>query len=118
MPHYDSITKIKICWSLYQNGVSPENIPSQLGLHRATVYRWIKGIKLKGINKFIRDYKQAKKGRRRSNKTDIIVKLHVYQIRRENHNCCGEKIKYFLKNNTMRNCRFPPFTGYWAKNIN
>ena len=97
MSHYDSTTKIKICWSLYRNGVSLEDIPEQLGIHRATVYRWIKGIKLKGINKFIRDYKNAKKGRRRPNKTNPIIKLHIYQIRKENHNCCGEKIKYFLR---------------------
>lgn len=97
MPHYDSITKIKICYSLLKNGVSPEEIPKQLGVHRATVYRWIKGIRQKGINKFIKDYKQAKKGRRKSNKTHPIIKLHVYKIRQENNNCCGEKIKYFLK---------------------
>jgi len=97
MSHNDSITKIRICWSLYQNGISPEEIPKQLEIHRATVYRWIKGIKLKGINKFIRDYKQAKKGRRRPRKTDIVTKLHIYKIREERHRCCGEKIKYFLK---------------------
>lgn len=97
MSHSDSITKIKICWSLYNNGISPELIPSQLGIHRATVYRWIKGIELKGIHRFIRDYKQAKKGRRRSNKTDIITKLHVYELRKKYHNCCGRKIQYFLR---------------------
>lgn len=97
MPHYDSITKIKICWSLYLNGVSAEEIPKQLGIHRATVYRWLKGIKLKGINQFIRDYKQAKKGRRQPRKTHPIIKARIYQIRKEKHNCCGEKIKYFLK---------------------
>lgn len=96
MPPYDSITKIKICWSLYLNKVSPEEIPGQLGIHRATVYRWLRGIKFKGVNQFIRDYKQAKKGRRRSNKTDVIIKLHVYELRRKYHRCCGEKIQYFL----------------------
>jgi IS30 family transposase len=96
MPHYDSITKIKICWSLHQNGVSPEEIPKQLGIHRATVYRWLKGIKLKGINKFIRDYKQAKKNRRQPRKTHALIKVRIYQIRKDNHDCCGEKIKYFL----------------------
>jgi IS30 family transposase len=100
MPHQcDSITQIRICWSLYQNGVSPEEIPGQLGKNRATIYRWIKGIKLKGIVKFIRDYKQAKKGRRRSRKTDVLTKLHIYKIRTEKRNCCGEKIQYFLKHN-------------------
>ena len=97
MPQYDSTTKIHILWSLYQNGVSPEDIPYQLNIHRATVYRWIKGIRQKGINKFIKDYKQSKKGRRKSNKTDIIVKLHIYEIRQKNKNCCGEKIRYFLE---------------------
>ncbi len=97
MSHSDSITKIKICWSLYKNGISPELIPEQLSIHRATVYRWIAGIKLKGINKFIRDYKNAKKGKRRSNKTDVVTKLHIYEIRKKYHNCCGEKIQYFLK---------------------
>lgn len=96
MPRSDSITSIKVCYSLYQNGISPELIPDQLGIHRATVYRWLKGIKLKGIQQFIRDYKQAKKGRRRSNKTDVIIKLHVYELRKKYHHCCGEKIQYFL----------------------
>lgn len=103
MPHYDSITKIKICWSLYQNGISPEEIPKQLGIHRATVYRWIKGFKLKGLNKFVRDYKQAKKGRRQPRKTNPIIKARIYEIRKQNHNCCGEKIQYFLKNQYDQN---------------
>lgn len=93
----DSITRIRICWSLYQNGISPEEIPKQLSINRTTVYRWIKGIKLKGINKFIRDYKKAKRGRKQPRKTDAITKLHIYKIREAKHNCCGEKIKYFLK---------------------
>jgi IS30 family transposase len=97
MPHYDSITKIKICWSLLLNGVSPEKIPKQLGINRATVYRWLKGIKLKGINQFIRDYKKAKKGRRQPRKTHPIIKVRIYQIRKDKHDCCGEKIQYFLK---------------------
>ena len=97
MPQYDSITKIKICWSLYQNNVSIEDIPIQLGVHRATVYRWIKKINQLGIREFLRRYKAAKKGRRKRNKTDVLTKLHIYKIRQENHNCCGEKIKYFLK---------------------
>jgi len=96
MPHYDSITKIRLCHSLIKNGVSPEKIPDQLGIHRATVYRWIQGIKLKGINKFIRDYKNAKKGRKQPRKTATLVKVRVYKIRDEYKQCCGEKIQYLL----------------------
>lgn len=97
MSHTDSVTRIRICWSLYQNGISPEAIPTQVGKNRATIYRWIKGIQLKGINKFIRDYQQAKKGRRQPRKTDVLTKLHIYTIREERRKCCGEKIQYFLE---------------------
>jgi len=97
MPHDDPITKIKLCWSLYQNGVSPEAIPAQLGVHRTTVYRWLAGIQRKGIQQFIQDYQNAKKGRRRPRKTDIVVKIHVYALREKYHRCCGEKIRYFLQ---------------------
>jgi len=82
---------------LYQNGISPESLPRQLGIHRATVYRWLKGIELKGIHQFIRDYQQAKKGCRKSNRTDVVIKLHVYELRKRYHKCCGEKIQYFLE---------------------
>ncbi len=77
--------------------MSPRKIYRILDIHRATVYRWTKGIRRKGINKFIKDYQKAKKGHRKSNKTDVIVKLHIYKIREEHKNCCGEKIRYFLK---------------------
>lgn len=97
--HLDSTTKIKICYSLLKNGISPENIPEQLGIHRATVYRWMKKIKQKGINKFVRDYSLSKKGRRQPRKTDSLTKLYIFKIRQEYHNCCGEKIKYLLKQN-------------------
>lgn len=104
MPHQvDSITRIRICWSLYQNGISPEKISEQVKKNRATVYRWIKGIKLKGITKFIQDYKKAKKGRRQPRKTDVLSKIHIYKIREENHRCCGEKIQYFLKRDYNEN---------------
>lgn len=93
----DSITKIEVCKSLLTNGVSPEKIPKQLGIHRATVYRWKRKIDRLGIRDFIRKYRIAKKSRRRSNKTDVITKVRVLKIRETYHDCCGEKIKHLLK---------------------
>ncbi len=92
----NGITNIRICNSLLQNGVSPEEIPKQLGVHRATVYRWTRKIRMKGINKFVRDYTVAKKGRKQPRKTDPLTKIRIFKIRQEYHNCCGEKIKYIL----------------------
>lgn len=93
----DSITKIEICKSLLANGISPEDIPVQLGIHRSTIYRWKKKLEQLGINEFKRRYRVAKKGRRQPQKTNTITKCRIYSIRSEYKNCCGEKIKYLLK---------------------
>lgn len=93
----DSITKIRICHSLLVNGVSPEDLPAQLQIDRATVYRWKKRLKIKGINKFIREYRAAKRGRKQPRKTDPITKIRIFKIREEYKNCCGEKIQYLME---------------------
>lgn len=92
----DSITAIHVAWQLYQSGVSPEAIPAKVGHHRATVYRWLMGIRLYGITEFIRRYRQAKRGHRHR-KTDVLIQAHMYAIREVRHQCCGEKIRYFLQ---------------------
>lgn len=96
MSYEDNITKIKLCYTLLENKVSPEALPAQLGVHRSTVYRWKKNIEQKGIRKFVRDYEQAKRGRRRPTKTHGLVRARVLRVRREYKNCCGEKIRYIL----------------------
>lgn len=92
----ESVTAIHVCRQLVQAGVSPELIPEKISRNRATVYRWIKGIQLIGINKFIERYRGAKKAHRHA-KTNPILKNHVYTIRESKRKCCGEKIQYFLK---------------------
>src|SRR3989344_542508 len=97
MPQRDRITTIHICYSLWKQGVSPEQMPVELGIHRATVYRWIRGFKRKGLKKFIRDYVAAKKGRRQPRKTDPALKARIFAIRDEYKKCCGEKIQFILQ---------------------
>lgn len=92
----ESVTNIRICWQLIQSGISPEAIPPKVGKDRATIYRWIRGIRLMGIQEYIRRYRGAKKGHRHT-KTSPTVKAHVYAIREAKRGCCGEKIQYFLK---------------------
>jgi transposase InsO family protein len=97
MSHFtDRITPIHVCWQLYNSGVSPEEIPAKIGKHRATVYRWIKGINEQGFSCFLEDYQNAKKGRRNRSVTPYI-KAKVFEVRKEYKNCCGQKIKYILK---------------------
>ena len=91
-----NISIIELAWELHESRVSTEDIALRIGHHRATVYRWFKGIKLYGIREYLRRYQQAKKGRRQKRKTNPIIKARIYAIRDKYSNCCGEKIRYWM----------------------
>lgn len=92
-----TVTLIELAWELHKSQAPTNDIAHRLGKHRATVYRWLAGIKLYGIRAFLRRYQRAKKGRRQKSKTDPVLKARVYAIREKYHHCCGEKIQYWLK---------------------
>lgn len=96
-----SVTRIRIAWELFQAGQRVAYIAERVSVHRATVYRWIKGIQQRGIQDFIRHYRNAKKGRRRR-KTHGYIEQKVLRIRRDHHGCCGEKIVYWLAKEGVR----------------
>ena len=89
-------TKLQIAWHLYSEHIKPEVISLKIGIHRATVYRWIKGFRYLGLRRTLQRYRDAKKGSRRKRKTQVEIKLKIYAIRERYHDCCGEKIKYYL----------------------
>jgi transposase InsO family protein len=88
-------TRIYLAWELKQAGQPVEYIAKRVGRHRSTVYRWLVGIRQRGIQGYIKHYKQAKQGRR-IRKTHGYVVQRVLSIRREYRNCCGQKIVYLL----------------------
>jgi len=90
------IEKIRIAWKMYQTGISAEKIPEAVGVHRATMYRWIAGIHKYGFVHYLEKYRTAKKGHRQR-KTDVLVKMRIYTLREEHHSCCGQKLRYLLK---------------------
>lgn len=92
-----SISLIEFAWELKKSRVHPDQIALRVGKDRATIYRWLAGIKLKGVRKFLKDYEKAKKGRRQPRKTDPVTKARVYAIREKYHQCCGEKIQYWMR---------------------
>jgi transposase InsO family protein len=92
-----SISLIEHAWELYRSGACPKDIALKINKHRSTVYRWIKGIKLKGIRKFLGDYEKAKRERRQKRKTNSLIKIRIYAIRKKYRDCCGEKIRYWLR---------------------
>lgn len=92
-----TIARIELCYELNRANQHVDYIAERVQRHRATVYRWLKGIKLYGIREFIRRFKAAKKGHRQPRKTDPIIKQQIYAIREEKHHCCGEKIQFWMK---------------------
>lgn len=91
----DTITQIQVAWELRKAGQPVAAIAAQIGKHRATIYRWLKGIRMRGIKGYLAYFKQAKQGRR-MRKTHGYVVQRVLSLRRAYRQCCGEKIVYLL----------------------
>lgn len=89
-----NIAKIELSWKLYEQNVQADKIASSLKKDRSTIFRWIKGIKLYGIRKFIKLYSQAKR-RKRQKRINYRAESLIIQRRREK-DCCGQKIVWWL----------------------
>ncbi len=93
----NQLTKITIAWELFQQGVPKSHIASKLDLNRETVHLWIRDVLKFGLEDFLESYVNSKKGERKKRKTDGLLKTRIYRLRQDNRNCCGQKIKEFLK---------------------
>jgi len=97
----DSVTWIRVAWALSRAGHKVAFIVGQLAVDRSTVYanackhRWLRGIKRWGLVEFEERYKNAKKGHRHR-QTSRYIEDRVLAIRKAHHECCGEKIVYWL----------------------
>lgn len=92
-----NVARIELAYELRRANQPVDYIAARVERNRATVYRWLNGIRLYGIREFIRRYQTAKQGRRQPRKTDPVIKQRIYAIREERHHCCGEKIRYWMK---------------------
>lgn len=86
-----SVTHFELVWELYQAGMNAEDIGLRVHRNRATVYRWIAGIKLLGIREFVRRKKECKR-RRQKRKVTGCIPARIKEIR-EDRGWCGQKIK-------------------------
>lgn len=91
------VTKITLVWELYEAGIPQTHIATRLGMNRDTVRVWIQGIKAHGLTCFLEAYEMAKKGPRKRRQVDALIKRWIWTIREREMDCCGEKIRYFLK---------------------
>jgi transposase len=92
------MTKIILAHELLEAGVSKSHTAQHLGVSRRTVIRWSQAIEKQGsLDAFLEYYHQAKKGTRQKRKTDAILKRRIWALREKHHQCCGQKIQYFLQ---------------------
>lgn len=90
-----NVSLYELAWELYRAGVGVEEIGRRLGKHEVTIYRWLKGIRYRGLRRFVKAKREAMRKRRRRTLTTTVV-LKIKRIREET-NWCGEKIVWRLK---------------------
>ena len=93
----ENTTKIILAWELFEQGVPKSHIAQKLNKNRETVTIWLNNIQKFGLNPFLDNYLNAKKGTRTPRKIDALIKNYVWNIREREFDCCGQKIQYFLK---------------------
>ncbi len=91
-----NVSLYEVAWELFRLGIKPKDIAKRLGIGRATVYRWLKSIKYRGIRRFVKEKKEARRKRKRRY-LDTRVVFKIKKIRQET-GWCGEKIVWELKN--------------------
>lgn len=90
-------TQITLAWELAAQGLSHTKIAAHLGRHRETIGLWLKGITAEGLAGFLARHAQAKKGPRRARQVPARIKWLIWALRVREHDCCGQKIAYFLE---------------------
>lgn len=98
MKKMQQVTKIILAWELYEQNIPKGHIAEQLYVNRETVRLWLQGIEnhQDGLLGFLEQYRTAKKGERAKRKVDGLLKTHIYRLREENRDCCGQKIQKYL----------------------
>ncbi len=92
-----TLTHITLAFELAEQGLSHTKIAAHLGRHRETIGLWLKGIATYGLSGFLEHHTQAKKGPRRARQVSATIKRLIWELRVREHDCCGQKIVYFLE---------------------
>lgn len=94
----NKMTQIALVWELFRNHTPQIYIAESVGVHRETVSIWVSRIQKnpEGLNGFLDEYMNAKKGERKKRKIDGLLKAKIYRIREDNKDCCGEKVKEYI----------------------
>jgi IS30 family transposase len=94
-----SLSLYKTAYRMNCAGSSIQEIALVVQRDRATVYRWLKGIRLHGIQNYER-IKKTCKHRRQGSRTPVLVENKIVDIR-DKFGWCGQKIKKELQENHL-----------------
>lgn len=108
-----TVTIWELAYQLLSTGIAINEVARKVGRDRATIYRWKKVIKYRGIKRFVAEKKQAKRKRRRCTLDSRVVRL-IKQSRINHHDWCGEKIVWELK--TKHNIKVSRASAYRVLN--
>lgn len=92
-----TLTHMTLAYELAEQGLSHTTIAAHLGRHRETIGLWLKGIATYGLSGFLQRHTQSKKGPRRARQVPTTIKRLIWELRVREHDCCGQKIAYFLE---------------------
>lgn len=91
----NSISCYEVAYKMQQQNIPIEIIAATLEKSRATIYRWLKGIRRAGIRSFIKRKKTCKIRRPKAKTPEYIAQL-IVDIRQE-RGYCGAKIQKELR---------------------
>lgn len=92
-----TLTQLTLAFELSEQGLSHTKIAAHLGRHRETIGLWLKGMATYGLAGYLERYTQAKTGPRRARQVPATIKRLIWELRVREHDCCGQKIAYFLE---------------------
>jgi transposase-like protein len=93
----EKATEMVLAQELFEQGLSKSAIARRLGRDRETIRIWLRGIEQYGQKAFLDQSATACKVPRPSRQVDAVVKRYIWEIREREHDCCGQKIAYFLQ---------------------
>lgn len=91
------MTKIILAHELLEQGMPKTHIAERLKVARRTVIRWAQALEQSGsLATYLEQYQRAKQGPRQKRKRDALLKRRIWNLREKYHDCCGQKLQYFL----------------------
>lgn len=92
----NNLQPIILAWELYQRQVKLTDIAKHCQKHRATVSLWLKRIKQIGLDEYLIEYRNAKKGQRLSRQVPKLLEERIRRAKLDDPGLSGYRIHHLL----------------------